>query len=322
MTNLLTDDLVYSYSELFSTLISKNPEIPICQRSYIDERIDYFVNKFNKTTNKLPFIGYISCALCPVDTVTDAETTRTRNKLYILDGQHRFYAYKKIYETHGIDLQVPYTIKICTSVTEYVDYFRGLNNNYNLDAIIVTNVDKSNMIKTYIKKRWPNHVSHSENPRYPNINLDALTNFLINRFKNSKDIIKDIDSLNKDTELSIKENPVYSTKPVKQGLCLGFLLLKTESDIRRKVVPSSIRNKLWTNKWLTSTQGFCAVCETEITLFNFHAGHIVSVKNGGTSLISNLDCVCSDCNLSMNVQNMMDYKKKYFVASHDTAITK
>ena len=76
----------------------------------------------------------------------------------------------------------------------------------------------------------------------------------------------------------------------------------------RKPIRKQIRNQLWLKTFGESFNGKCYCCNTNITSMNFHAGHIISVNNGGKDELDNLRCVCSLCNQSMSVMNMEDFK--------------
>ena len=53
---------------------------------------------------------------------------------------------------------------------------------------------------------------------------------------------------------------------------------------------------------------YCICCNyNQITVHNFHAGHIISHANGGSSSIDNIMPLCSSCNLSMSSKNMEDF---------------
>ena len=45
---------------------------------------------------------------------------------------------------------------------------------------------------------------------------------------------------------------------------------------------------------------------------SWHAGHIISEKDGGSTNIENLRPVCADCNLGMKTQNMIVYMKEHY----------
>jgi len=301
--NLETNDNVYFYKELFSKFLIKKPEIPLCQRSYIEERISYFYNKLisKQTNSKLPYIGIIHCALYKQNNIS---------KIFIVDGQHRFYAYKRYYDEYKIDFDIHYVIKICSVKEEVSDFFKALNNNYNMHDIILDDFDKAYIIKTYIITNYKKHISNSEKPNYPNINLDQITKYIIDRFNSSLNIIEEFEKLNKDVYETIKDNEKFNK--TKQGLYLGYLFIKTESDTKKKKIPSTVRHKLWNNYFQETTTGKCVVCETKIDCANFHAGHIISSKNGGSDNVSNLTPICSCCNLSMGIQNLNEFKHKYF----------
>jgi len=44
---------------------------------------------------------------------------------------------------------------------------------------------------------------------------------------------------------------------------------------------------------------------------NFHCGHVISEKDGGTLETGNLRPICSACNHSMGTENMIEFVKKY-----------
>jgi 5-methylcytosine-specific restriction endonuclease McrA len=50
---------------------------------------------------------------------------------------------------------------------------------------------------------------------------------------------------------------------------------------------------------------------TDITQLSFHAGHVISEKNGGEINVNNLRPICQNCNSSMGTTNMNDYIEKY-----------
>ena len=76
-----------------------------------------------------------------------------------------------------------------------------------------------------------------------------------------------------------------------------------------------IRKQVWetyVGQYLT-TKCFCCY-KSEITPFSncntFHAGHIISDKNGGEVVIDNLLPICRDCNLNMGANNWDEYVEK------------
>ena len=301
--DLETTDNVYFYKELFSKFLKRKPDIPLCQRSYIEERICHFYNQLisKRQENELPYIGMIHCTLYKQDEVA---------KVFIVDGQHRFYAYKRYYEIQKTDFNIQFVIKICSTKEEVSAFFKALNDNYNLHEIILDDFDRADIIKNHININYKKHVSNSEKPNYPNINLDQVTKYILDRFSNSINLIDEFEKLNNDIFEIIKNNEKFNK--TKQNLYIAYLFLKTESEIKRKKIPATVRNKLWNSYFEETTIGKCTVCQTKIDNANFHAGHIISVKNGGTDNVNNLSPVCSCCNLSMGIQNLNDFKNKYF----------
>lgn len=89
--------------------------------------------------------------------------------------------------------------------------------------------------------------------------------------------------------------------------------LKEENNpINRKSIPSSLRKELWTNYFGDSYEGKCNVCKNKIMRDQYEAGHIVSVKNGGSDRLGNLVPICQSCNRSMGIQDLEEFKDTYY----------
>ena len=298
--------IVISFTDF---ILKYKPLIPLFQREFIEERINYFFNKILeyliKNNDTLPFLNLI-------------HTISFENKCYILDGQHRYFAYKKYYDTYKKDFNIIFCQKICETSQEVKEYFIDLNNNYQLHDLILdeNDLDKSNEIKRYIKIKYGKHLSNSESPRFPNVNLDQLTKYFIDIYKElpSKTIIEKIETLNIEIKEQLKETnyDLYDQSTKKQQFYIGYIFMKSETENKRKHIPKCLRHKLWRTYFDDKMNGNCYVCNTGINIENFHAGHITSVKNGGDTNINNLRVVCSLCNLSMGSKNLEDFKNKYF----------
>jgi hypothetical protein len=83
---------------------------------------------------------------------------------------------------------------------------------------------------------------------------------------------------------------------------------------KKKCIPQSVRITVWdTYIGISIGQTHCYVCKTNlINQFNFHCGHVIAEKNGGSCEITNLRPICKSCNSSMRTTNLEDYKLKYF----------
>jgi hypothetical protein len=78
-------------------------------------------------------------------------------------------------------------------------------------------------------------------------------------------------------------------------------------------IPRAVKNCLWINYFGKINElGVCACCQREpITINNFHAGHIKSEREGGTTTLDNLAPICPLCNSSMGTMHMNDFINKY-----------
>jgi hypothetical protein len=86
---------------------------------------------------------------------------------------------------------------------------------------------------------------------------------------------------------------------------------------KKHSIPKKVKDDVW-NTYIGEgiAKHKCLCCKlTTIDKADFHCGHVVSEKNGGTLSIKNLRPVCHGCNLSMKCDNMIDYVKRheYFI---------
>ena len=301
----------YFHYELFSVFLENNPKIPLCNRDYINERVNEFYDKIieyrniNQYDKSIPYFNVLHIA-------------KLDNDFYICDGQHRYYAYKKYFDNQESDFYISYVVKYCINKDELKQYFRDLNNIFILHEILLKDdeIDILERIKTYLKNKYPKHLSQSLVPRYPNVNIDQLVKYLINTYPklDYQSLINKLEQLNENigNDLIVSNHEYYEVAQKKQGFFISYLFIKTESENKRKSIPKTVRDNLWNKKFGEELNGHCYVCNCKITYHNFHAGHKTSVKNGGSNNINNLEIVCPACNLSMGIQDMELFKNKYF----------
>lgn len=83
--------------------------------------------------------------------------------------------------------------------------------------------------------------------------------------------------------------------------------------VKRGRIDKNLRRLVW-DHWCgeDSRKHNCLCCEKTVldcASSDWHCGHILSVKNGGSTTIDNLKPICASCNLSMGAKNFDDYKK-------------
>ena len=83
--------------------------------------------------------------------------------------------------------------------------------------------------------------------------------------------------------------------------------------LRRKTLPVSVRDSVWNHYIGDDINKHRCLCCKKVIITNrqFHVGHVISVKDGGTDEINNLRPICAPCNHSMGTQNMVDFVKTY-----------
>lgn len=116
----------------------------------------------------------------------------------------------------------------------------------------------------------------------------------------------------------VKEQKEQKEKEQKDDLDPGSTaavepVTASDAATKRKAIPKAVKTTLWNIHFTeNNAKGECKVCNKEIKMTDFDAGHIVAVANGGSNNLDNLMPVCSLCNKSMGVQNLNEFKKLYF----------
>jgi 5-methylcytosine-specific restriction endonuclease McrA len=86
---------------------------------------------------------------------------------------------------------------------------------------------------------------------------------------------------------------------------------KQTKSKKRKGIPKAIKVVLWTMHFGECYHGNCYVCNRELKILDFEAGHIESVANGGSDNIANLKPICGLCNKSVGTTNLEIFKNNY-----------
>jgi DNA repair exonuclease SbcCD ATPase subunit len=124
------------------------------------------------------------------------------------------------------------------------------------------------------------------------------------KIKKQEVIINDLKQKIDDNEASLK-------KQNEQNIQLLENTQRFKIELKNNI-PKAVRDKLWRDNFNDNPNGKCYVCKETVTYGNFHAGHIISVKDGGTHNINNLRVTCQLCNTSMGSQNLEEFKRNYF----------
>lgn len=78
---------------------------------------------------------------------------------------------------------------------------------------------------------------------------------------------------------------------------------------KRDALPKKRRIDVWNKRFEGQMSGHCYCCTKDLSYQQgYHCGHIVSVHDGGTNELTNLEVVCATCNEDMGTMNMELYR--------------
>jgi hypothetical protein len=318
-------------------------EIPNIQRIHDKEKVseicEYQIEYFKKHS-RFNFLGVMI-----VNTIN-------RETFFIIDGQHRYLALKKLIDANYCP---EIFIQLCIIDTE-----EELRANYNIVnqntplPQFPENTDKNLVEDTYTHflNKYDKMFKTSLRPQRPFVNkviFQEAIAFISNKFaiQTQGPIIKLIEDFNSMiSEWDPSNYPRTKTITPKMlklceenkfflGLYTGKMvdycydwvremvkfktgeILKSssssEKEYKKKKIPPVKRKKIWENYIGNKASDVCTCCrETEISMLNYDCGHIVAESEGGTLEISNLRPICKSCNSSMGTTNMKEYMKIHY----------
>ena len=315
------------FSEITVNELIKRHKIPNFQRSIDDENLKSIYNglKSQYTEFKDIFIpGIISIG--------------NFNGLCILDGQHRLQAIHLLLKEFPIgEIKLRVDEYEISNEKQMYKIYEIINNNKKVELYqSMDAATSSSQFEKWFKLQFPGHWKNSDNPVMLNISGPRLVKMLnvcglishpnlFDEILRLNDFYSNSDMSKLGIEVNEKKKEILSESNFYLGLFRKYewvgRLFKDYDELdhsklellqKNNKIPKKKSNEVWNKRFNGRIIGSCFTCE-EIVDFQkgFHCGHIMSRYQGGSNDLSNLEVVCSVCNLNMGTMNMMDYKKMF-----------
>jgi hypothetical protein len=276
--------------------------------------------------------------------LTYYESHNRPNPFEIIDGQHRYYSFQKLFQEIK-NFKIEYKIIICEDDNESYSYFNLIN--LSKPLILHRNRKESEEMKKlldHIKIKYKKYIKNSKNPRLPNMNLDELESNLrklglirkciereidvLSSFESLNDFYKEIEEKNPEKwgEWGVSHHTDIEEPKFYFGLYKNFEWIchwlkhivenkefnsfPHSSCISTERITKKLRKELWKKHFGEMREGMCCICEEKITEDNFHSGHIIARAKGGETKLNNLKPICQTCNQDMKIENMDEYKER------------
>ena len=325
--------------------------IPNAQRIRDDDKVNDIVSyqlEQLKTKGYCNIMGLINIHYC-----------KSNNELYLVDGQHRYEAIRKINETNNIP--VSFELVSIDTMEELKDNYKIINKNTPLPEFPET-IDKNipEEVAKYFKRTYPDIWSKNSRARRPHIYFNYFQEALgvivdeLN-IKNKDDLLKlmlernetlskwqlenypDSKNINPDMLKKCQENEMYFglykhiSDDFRYEWVRDIIKHSTGKDIKqnntkskKKTITKSLKTLIWDkNIGKDKRSAYCICCvNVEIKIEDFHAGHIIPESYGGKTDDGNLLPVCSQCNTSMGSTNMNAFIKTNFPGNYNNFINR
>lgn len=323
-------------------------DLPVCipniQRIRDDDKVSDIISyqcDFFRRHQYFNIMGVINIHFC-------AENTT----YYLIDGQHRYEAFKQMYQKMGHDISIAVEYVQVKTMEQVKENYQLINKNTPLPDF-PENIDKNipETVAQYFKDKYPNIWSKNTRARRPHLYFNFFQEalgFLTEKLqlKSSDKLQELLESYNsKLSQWNIKQFPDHKSlneNIIKKCKELGFYLgmykhvsdnfgykwvqaiieietgVKIKDDSKNKSgkskIPKKLKNDSW-DKYVGKEHGItlCICCNnTQIDSKSFVGGHIISEKNGGKINIDNIVPICSECNSSMGSTNMNIFMENYY----------
>lgn len=87
-------------------------------------------------------------------------------------------------------------------------------------------------------------------------------------------------------------------------------------NLNSRKIGKSKRRKVWEKRNMKESMiGACFVCEKNTDYDEFECGHVTAAFWGGTQSLFNLEPICGPCNRDMGIENLNEYKRKFYQMS-------
>jgi len=296
---------------------------------------------------------------CNIMGVINIHYCKSTNELYLVDGQHRYEAIRKINETNNIPLL--FELITVDTMLELKDNYKLVNMNTPLPEFPET-IDKNipEEVAQYFKMAYPNIWSKNSRARRPHIYFNFFQEALgviVDELgiKHKEELLKLIVERNETlSKWQLENYPDYKQiNPDMLDKCreykIYFGLYKHVSDdfryewvrdiikhntgkdiklnicqTKKKNISKTLKTTLW-DKFIGKDKrsAYCICCmNKEIKIEDFHAGHITPESCGGKTDESNLLPICAQCNTSMGSINMELFVRNNFPSNYNGFITK
>lgn len=350
MNNIITINNRTIKKILFGDLVKYNILIPneqrIIDKIKVNNIVLYQLN-YLKDNGTMNFLGVINLH-------------KYVNQYYLVDGHHRYQACKKLYNEHSHNVSIVVEIVDVKTKEELKDNYTLINKNTPLPEF-PDDIDKNipELSAKYFMDKYPDIWSPSMRCKRPYINFNQFQETLgyltkkIPAITSSTDLINKVVEYNKTiSKWNIKHfnkvNETMYNKAKENEFYLGLFnyinnqdygyewakkLVEHETGEKiipikltktRKAVPKKVKNDSW-DLYVGPLHGsaYCLVCTTtEINSKNFEAGHIISDKNGGESIVNNIVPICGQCNKCIGKKNMDEYIKEFHPDNYENFTSK
>lgn len=307
------------------TVTELNIDLPEYQRLLCKERVQEIYESF------LPDIEQGRFPLLPGCLVV----CKTEDKQWLVDGNHRYSALKRLYAEKKIDLRVCINEITVDDEKEAILVFDRVNKSMPVPEMPAgLNLSLPNKVVKPLKEKYSGLFTSKNKPNRPFISERVFTEqvglILVETGLSPNEVLLRILAYNAKCSRFLPSafgtghnkgsNKMKEKCEAHGGFYLGmfknyewvhtvFKIGQNDpiSDKKhRQNIPDKIRQDVWSHFiGPPNLRVICPICTDEILTYrNWVAGHILPVCKGGENTLDNLRPICSACNLSMGTKIM------------------
>jgi hypothetical protein len=296
------------------------PRCPGFQRAAVEEHVAEIVAYQELALAARGYVTFPGCImLC-----------RYEGTMLCIDGQHRLHAISRL-RASGMEFELVVEVFTCRDAAEVHELFRVVNSNRPIPRFLLDETETVALaIREHVRCTYPAFVSGSARPNVPNVNLDAFTQAVIDKYGSAvgADAGAWIDARNAEhmellATMRVRYERVasgvaaiereYKSAAKSKGarFYLGCYWLDAP---RNAALSKPLRAMVWRSWYATVSHDAngdarCPCCESAcMSALEFHLGHKTSFARGGTDEPSNLIPLCATCNTSMGTRDFDEYR--------------
>jgi 5-methylcytosine-specific restriction endonuclease McrA len=292
------------------------------QRAINKERVDSLYANIEKEYEETKNVLVVGCFT----------VAKVKEEYFLIDGQHRFACYERLWKTHGYDAEICINTIQLESQKKMTAVMDKINDTCPARIVQGEYIKTTEEIVKYFMDKYPGMIrlTNSGKCQRPHIHQNDFTNAvnkILEKGYSSSFAIQRIEDINKEMKTwapeRFKQNQKDTVPKIKKLLekiknkAEFYIGMQPELDVlysivgekrfrkySRNHISTALRHNVWVKYCGRVEEAKCLFCEKTITEKTCVMAHDYPHSKGGEATVENLYPCCGECNLENGLKTV------------------